>query len=74
MLPVFLVDDDQVHEDRIVVGHPEVGQQPERIADHIRGIQEDGLWAGITTRLRKCSCQAISLKLGYCLTGSPIHA
>jgi len=42
MIPVFLVDEDPVRENWIVVEHPESDQQPERIADHIRGIREDG--------------------------------
>jgi len=42
-LAVLLGDENPVREDRIVVEHPEVDQQPERIADHVRGIREDGL-------------------------------
>ena len=43
LLPVFLVDDDPMREGRIVIEHPESNLQPGRIADHLRGILEDGL-------------------------------
>ena len=49
-LPVLLRDEHPVREDRIVVEHPEIDQQPKRIADDVRGIREDGLLDGSIIR------------------------
>jgi len=63
LLPVFLVDDDPVREDRIVVEHPEAGQQPGRIADHVRGIREDGFWGGSIVRVDALAAEFFFLRI-----------